>query len=597
MAKKQTVDITEDWKLRERGIAYSHSISPDYYATVARNWRGFNLQLWDNVNSGGLPVVNLPMLQRIVRQFVAYVMTNSVKMQYTIENIADDTSDPAEQERLRLASYLSKNSADRWEKLKMDALIRRVLYDGAMSGDMCLHTYWDDSVKTGQTNGEEYVKDDSGSYVTDENGMPTTQPVAIHGDFITEAIDGVNVYFGNPNDCRVNVNGKPYQPYIIIAGREVVSKLRKEAKAYRKETGLTEEEIKNRIVADEDYEEQAGDRGKKELEGSDSQYGKTTYIIKYWVDDDGRIMMNKSVKECFIRKNVDTELTLYPVAWANWDTIKNSYHGQAVATGLINNQLEIDRAFAKLFKYLSDMAFPRTAYNTNVLPNGLSNKIGETIPVDVNENTSLSNVLYSPPPAQLANKVIDIIEVFMRHTLNLMGVSDSTLGAVNPQNTSAIIANTQNAAIPLENVKANLYQLLDDNGYIWLDFMLRKYNIPRKIAINEGGIRQLVPFDASKLQNEQLRIKIDVGPSTYWSEAALVRTMENLFLKGAVDAIQLIERIPEEQIPEKEKLIAELKERMKMQELQAELARNPQLAQMVGGGMNVGGQQTPSLTA
>ena len=572
MKQKPDGKCTEDWKLYETGVEYNHSLSPDYYATVRRNWRVYNCQQWDGVNLGGLPMFILPMFQRIIKHFVASCMISSVKMNYVIENISDETDDATEQERLRLASVLSKNSIDKWEKLKMDSVIRRLLFDGAMSGDMATYTYWDGRVKTGQFSGETYQTDKDGNPVVDPmTGMPVSVPVPIMGDFITEAIDGVNVMLGNPNDPRINVNGRPHQPYIIISGRETVSALRKEAKAYKKENGLKDDEINTMIVPDTEYNEQAGDRGSKELENRETQYGKATYVIKLWVDDDDKIMFNKSVRNCYIRKDVDTELNIYPVAWANWDTIKNSYHGQAVATGLVNNQLEVDKAFAKLFKYLGDMAFPRTAVNANALPNGLSNKINEVIKVNVDEQTSLSNVIYQIPPAQIANSVIDIIMLAINQTMQLLGANDSALGNAKPENTSAMIVDSKNSAVPLENVKASLAQLIEDTGYIWLEMELKKYKVPRQLTIDENGKRQMVTFDSSKLADAQFRIKIDVIEGSYLTEDALKRTMESLLNAGIVDAVQFVKRLPPNSIPEQEKLVMELEQKLAEQKfLQSE---------------------------
>lgn len=564
--KNKSNEYTEDWKLYDAGIKYNHSLTPDYYATVNRNWRVYNNQQWEGIDTGGLPIFILPMFQRIIRHFVASIMTSSVKMNYIVENIAEDTTDISEKERLQLADFLSKNSKDKWEKLKMDSVIRRLLTDGAMSGDMAAYTYWDGNIKTGQFSGEEYEVDENGEFIFDEAGNRITKQVPIMGDFITEAVDGVNVMFGNPNDPRVNVNGRPNQPYIIIAGREVVSKLRAEAKRNQKENGLTDDDIKTRIVPDIEYDEQAGDRGRVELENRDTQYGKTTYIIKLWADDDDKIYFNKSVRNCYIRKSVDTELNIYPVAWANWDTIKNSYHGQAVATGIVNNQLEIDKAFAKLFKYLGDMAFPKIAYNKHVLPNGITNRIGEGIAVDTDEQTSLSNLIYPIPPAQIANKIMDIILVAIEKTMQLLGVSDAFMGTANPENTSALIVQTKNSAVPLENVEASMHQLIEDIGYIWLEFELKKYAVPRKLTIEQEGKRQMVMFDPSKLNGAQFRIKVDVIKGSYINEENMMSTMSNLLKQGVVDVVQFVKRMPPNTIPDQEGLIIELEKKLAEQQ-------------------------------
>ena len=570
MSKKKESRCTDDWQLYDSGIEYNHSIRPDYYATVNRNWRVYNNQQWEGIDTGGLPIFILPMFQRIIRHFQASISASNVKINYVVENVSDDTQNADEQARLQLAKYLSENSRDKWEKLKMDTVMRSIILDGAMSGDMATYTYWDGTAETGQTYGATYKTDESGNVLTDESGMPITEPTKIYGEFVTEAVDGCNVMFGNPNDPRVNVNGKPNQPYIILAGREVVSKLREEAKKYAKENGLDKSDIDNLIVPDVEYDEQAGDRGRIELENKETKYGKATYIIKLWPGDNGTIHFNKSVRNCYIRKDVDTEFTIYPVAWANWDTVKNSYHGQAVATGIVSNQLEIDKAFAKLFKYLGDMAFPKIAYNRNVLPNGVTNKVGETIPVDTDEQTSLSNVIYPIPPAQIANKIMDIITISINQTMQLMGVSDASLGNANPENTSAIIALTKNSNVPLGNVKANRNQLIEDTAYIWLECYKKKYKVPRQIAVTENGVRKMVDFDPSQIGDSQFRISVEVVDGSTFTEGTRIQTAEDLYKDGIIDAIQFIKRVPNEYITDREELISELEQKLQEQQAMAQ---------------------------
>jgi len=553
-------EMTNDWKLYKEGIDYNHSLSPDYYATINRNIRVFNNQHFDGVNLKGLRPFIMPISQRAIKHLTSATVTSTVRAQYTVENIDEMTEDQGERELLNLSEYLMSNHKDRWERLKMDSLIRRILKDAALTGDMATHTYWDASYDTGQTYGM--------TEITDDFGNDYMEPVPIMGEFITEAVDGCNVFFGNPNDPRVNVNGKPYQPYIIIAGREVVSKLRKEAKYYKKENKMSEKDIENLILPDKEYEEQAGDRGKNELENSNSEYGKATYIIKYW-EENGRIYFNKSVRGCYIRKDVDTELSIYPVAWANWDTIKNSYHGQAVMTGLVGNQLEIDKTFARLFKYLADMSIPKILVNKQYLPNGITNKVGEVILYDgALDNVQPNNIISMTQPGQIANHFLDILTLAMEQTLNLLGVSDAFLGSAKPENTSALIQQSKNSAIPLNDVQANLYQLVEDNEYIWLEFMLKKYKIPRSIAIDVEGQRKMAEFDPAKATKAKFRIKVDVGAGSLWDEGAIAQTMTNLFSAGITNAVQTLKRFPDNgMIPERDALIRELEAKQKQIEM------------------------------
>ena len=56
--------------------------------------------------------------------------------------------------------------------------------------------------------------------------IPQTVDIPIMGDISFQMVDNVNVHFGNPNDANVE-----NQPWIIISFRELVSKLKDEAKA------------------------------------------------------------------------------------------------------------------------------------------------------------------------------------------------------------------------------------------------------------------------------------------------------------------------------------------------------------------------------
>ena len=57
-------------------------------------------------------------------------------------------------------------------------------------------------------------------------------------------------------------------------------------------------------------------------------------------------------------------------------------------------------------------------------------------------------------------------------------------------------------------------------------------------------------------------VKIDVGPSSYWSEITAIQTLDNLLNGAKIDFIQYLERLPDGVIPKKDDLIMEVKEAM-----------------------------------
>ena len=62
---------------------------------------------------------------------------------------------------------------------------------------------------------------------------------------------------------------------------------------------------------------------------------------------------------------------------------------------------------------------------------------------------------------------------------------------------------------------------MEDIGYIWLDFMANYYGT-RKISVEVMGKKVIKEINFDKLKDMQLRLKIDVGASSYWSEITAI---------------------------------------------------------------------------
>lgn len=193
-----------------------------------------------------------------------------------------------------------------------------------------------------------------------------------------ELVDGINVMFGNPNTPDAQK-----QPYILIVGRDTVENLRAEKERHDKNK---KDSICDDITPDADYVWQAGVGGQTELE-ADAENGKALYVYMYEkktreVDDvdpetglprteivldkkgnpvqatgeDGKklvdlegnpvyktrrlkkyettVYVTKATRTCVIYEDIDTGLSLYPIAWGNWEKQKNQYHGRALVTGI-----------------------------------------------------------------------------------------------------------------------------------------------------------------------------------------------------------------------------------------------------------------------
>lgn len=527
-------DSTEEFRQYESGAEYNNKL--DYYSKVDLHWNFYNSKQWIGIVTNGLSKFTFNICKSAINYFIAFIMSQKVTMQYTADNLPDE---PTEERDIGIKDFVTRLSAMvdmKWEKEKMDIKLRHLMLDGAVTGDFCAYTFWDDKKETGQ---------------------------AEKGDFTTEIIDGANVMFGNPNNPLVEA-----QPYILINGRDMVTALKAEAKA----NGISEDEIKN-IVTDEDNQYQAGTQGKIEL-GSKGETGKCNYIIKFWKKD-GQVYWSKSTKYCPIRKEVALGISRYPVAFGNWETVKNSYHGMSVIEGIIDNQISINQMFAMVAYWMKMSAFGKVIYDGGRI-NKWSNRIGEAIRAD----GEMKDVVHQLQAGNFNSAILEVIELAIKYTKEFVGANDALTGQVDPEQASgvAIISTAKQAAIPLGNITANRDQFVEDLGLIWGEFYLKKYK-SRKASYRDNGKVVVNDYNSEGYSDILLQCKVDVGPSSYWSEITAMQTLDNLLNGQKITFLQYLKRLPDGIIPDKEGLIKEIDE-LEAQAQQQVLTEQEVLAQL-----------------
>ncbi|MCD7034315.1 hypothetical protein LRR81_08715 [Metabacillus sp. GX 13764] len=523
-------DITKDWALYEAGKKYNNKIKPSYYDTVDANLAFYQGDQWRNLPDNDMPKPVFNIIKRVISFQVASLTTSKIKIHFEPLTNADDGPDPNFQEDLDISDVANAQVNNLLEKFKFDFLTKTALTDGAITGDSCAHFYFD------------MTKKPYGGAFGD-----------IKGEIEMDLVDGTNVFFGNANNPRVDV-----QPYIIISGRDTVENLKEEAKQYK--SAQTDVDS---ITSDRSLDDQAGDSGKIEVEAD--EYGKALYIIVYRKDKKtGTIKVSKSVEKAYIYKDIDTGLENYPVAWFNWEKQKNQYHGRASCTGILPNQIFINRMFAMVMYHLMMTAFPKAVYNADMIETW-DNEIGSAIPVHgADLNTPIKNIAGYLEPGNMSAQIVNVIDMAMANTKETLGISDASLGNIDPKNTSATIAVQKSSAIPLENPRSNLYEWIEDIGKILLDMMGTYYGF-RPLVMEKNGQKMLKDYDFSQMKNVWLNVRADVGEASYWSEIAAVQTLDNLLANGHIDIINYLERVPDEYIPQKAELIAQLEQNMQMQ--------------------------------
>jgi hypothetical protein len=103
-------------------------------------------------------------------------------------------------------------------------------------------------------------------------------------------------------------------------------------------------------------------------------------------------------------------------------------------------------------------------------------------------------------------------------------------------------------------------------------------------------------IDFSVLRNANFDLDVEIGQSSYWSEQTQVQTMDNLFDKGIVtNPITYLEGIPDKYIPNKRKLMDELKQQRAEAERQQKIVEQQSMIPGVTRGMQDGQDNRASV--
>lgn len=522
---------TKDWDLYCNGKNYNNKLKPNYYSTVDTNLEFYNGNQWRNVQANGMPTPVFNIIKRSINFFVASLTSNKVKVQYEPLAYSEDDegnpTDPSMMEGKDASDIATAEVENLFNKFKMDNRIRDALTDAAVMGDIAAHIYFDATKKP---------------YGGAFGGLK--------GEICLELVDGSSIFFGNANNGSVEA-----QPYIIIQGRDMIKNLQEEAKAFKS---------KDTITSDNDTQNMSGDMGKVEIDAIEGdEYGKATYIIIYKKDKKtGTIKVSKSTQDTYIYQDIDTELTNYPVAWLRWENQKNQYHGRAVCTGIIPNQIFINRMFAMVMYHLMMAAFPKAVYDADRV-GAWSNEIGAAIPLkNMMPGDNIKNVAGYLEPGNMSSQIVQVIDLAINYTKETLGINDAMTGNVDPSAASgkSIVATQEAGKIPLENINAAKNEWVGDIGRILLDMMGTYYG-ERDIVITQNNQKQIVRYDFDKLKNLWLNVATEIGAASYWSELASVQTLDNLLQQGLIDIVDYLESIPDGYVNKKQELIDKVKAR------------------------------------
>lgn len=552
MARKQKIPTLEEIRKRfEAGYSFNQQIK--LYETVKVNEDFFIGNQWNGVESNGLPTPVFNMFKRDINYQVATVTSDNMAIQAVP---MPSTSRYTTKQLDQICEVVNHQIVAIMEREKIVAKNREFIRNAAVTGDGCMHFYFDPTVENGQE---------------------------VKGEIKAEILDNLRVMFGNPN-CR----DVQRQPYIIISKRELVDDVQWHVEDL-KDMGKEDKETYTRVENPEDIRP---DSEKFQNDYDSYTDDKVTVLTYYYRNrETGTIWCIECTERQIIREAYDTELTRYPLIWINWDYIRDCYHGQAEVTGMIPNQKYINKMFAMVSISTLTTSFPKYIYDRTKIKHW-SGDVGTAIGVTGNVGDAAKVI----EGASVSPQIAQFIEMSFDKTNELLGVSDVVSGNARPDNTSAIISLQRAANTPLEMVKQQDYQCMEDAARIWIDMMATYYGtrmVEVSMDMDKPGEQPLgmelpaqsfmVTFDFARLREVQLSIKQDVGASSYWSEMANVQTLENLMMNDRIDTIDFLERLPSGYLTKKQELIEKLKAK--------------QMTALPAQGMNTGTDMSMETTA
>ena len=517
--------LTQIWKEYSQIKQYLNG--KDYYKQLEMNYNFAKGDQWKNLKSGGMPMPVDNIITPICNYKIGVVSQNNMTITFTNENFGKE--DMAELEDGTSFRKIAEEVID-----KINKNINRFFEANNLENNT-----WD-------YDEENCISGNVGMYIY-EDEENTKRADMIYGN---------NIFFADENN-----NDVQDQSFILITFRRSIEKIREEARKH----GLGEDKI-SEIAADNDLNEQIGNKEevkdeqgkalcilklyKKEKEVTRTQektiineYGEEEIIQEEIKEKKVTVHMMKSTKNVIYVPETDLGLTLYPVAFDTWINEKNSIRGRGEPQDKIENQIEINRTMARRDIAIALAAYPKAAYNSNMIGNpDALDKVGVAIEVKDKTVQSVKNAIDYLQPAQVSPDAKNFCDELSQKTKDNASASDTALGNINPEKASgrSIIAVRDASEIPINVHIARKKKFYEDVGRILFDFMQNVDVDGQQVIITDiddetgqttTSVEQ-IPYEI--MQKLKIGVKVNVSQTDPFSILAMEQMWDALFEKGAI---------------------------------------------------------------
>ena len=485
---------TPIWQLYEKGRNYHRMTG--IYVDTDRNYRMYNGNQWEGAKLGDVEPVQKNFIKPIVKYKVSVIHDNLYAINYSSQNYENREF---QQESGRYCDMLNRYAARVWEKDKMDFKGRRITRDAAINDEGIIYVNFDE-----------------------EKMLP-----------INEIVKKNDIYYGNENDDDIQS-----QPYILLRKRLPVVN----AIELGLSLGMSESKIPF-IIGDNDTFEESGEAAKLELDNM------VTVVYKMYKHK-GTVHFSVATRWVDMAEEMDTGLSLYPIAHMVWEEKEGSARGEGEVRYLIPNQIEVNRTEVRRVLTVKYQAYPQKVVDISKVSNPAAlNTVGGTIRTNGQPVDDVHKIVGTIPPAQMSPDVKQLQDDLIQITRDLAGAGDTATGQVDPESASgrAILAVQQASQAPMTEQKESYKNFIEDIARIWLEYLI-VYSVDG-VSLEEVDtdpqtgeeVVSLVHVPQSVLEQLQAMVKIDVTPKGVYDKFAQEQTIENLLIQGFFSAQRVSE--------------------------------------------------------
>jgi hypothetical protein len=475
------IQQTDIWTLYEKGRDFLHL--QNTYVETDRNYRFYNGDQWEGAQLGDVEKVQYNIIKPVVKYKLSVILSNLYAIQYSSLNYANRELMSMSE---RYCKMLNRYAHRVWEQDKLDDKCRTVARDAAINDEGIIYIDFDRDKK-----------------------LP-----------INEIVKKNDIYFGDETNPNIQE-----QPYILLRKRMPVS----EAIEYAEAHGVGADKL-DMIIGDTDTYDESGDASKQEVNNQ------VTIVFKLYKKD-GTVRFSSATKLVEIAKDVDLEISLYPVAHFCWESKTGSARGEGECRHLIPNQIEINKTLMRRILVAKLQSYPRQVADITRITNPEAlNTVGGIVKIDGQTVDDVKKVVGTIQPAQMSPDVKNLLDELIQFTRDLAGAGDAATGQIDLNSTTsgrAVLAVQQASMAPITPIREDFKSFIEDVARIWLEYLIAHSaeGISLEDEAPDESI-QVVTVPQSVLKELQATVKVDITPKTPFDKFAQEQTIENLLMNG-----------------------------------------------------------------